>query len=319
MAGQAAQLYLLRFSRSQEYEADQVGVRLLAGADYDPVGQAEFLDTLGKWASLEAQIAGRQAAPPEFLSTHPNTANRVRRAAAEAQVLGQGAITAEKSRDVYLNAIDGLLYGDDPVKHGFVRGRDFIHPGMGFAFTAPNGFQLQNSSQAVLARASSGAQMQFSGANSDQSPTALIDGPLSQSLKVDLSPARTINVNGRQGAVGQARANTQNGQVDVTAYAINWQGTTNYIFLWVTPANQTSQLQGAMDQTVRSLRTIDVRSANAPPANRIDVVAVRASDTAASLSQYMAFPDHKEARFRVINSMDSSEQVRAGQRVKIVR
>ena len=98
---------------------------------------------------------------------------------------------------------------------------------------------MQNTSQAVLARSQSGAQMQFTGANVEQSPTQIIDGPLSESLGVQLSPSRAINVNGRNAAVGQARANTQGGQVDVTAYVIQWQGTMNYIFLWVTPANQT--------------------------------------------------------------------------------
>ena len=318
LAGQAAQLYLLRFSRQQEYEAEQYGVRMLAAAGYDPLGEAEFLNTLGRWSNLEMQIAGAQR-PPEFLSTHPNTAERVRRAAEEAQVLGQNTSGKQKSRRDYLRQIDGVIYGDDPVKQGFIRGRDFIHPTIGIAFTVPQGFQLQNSSQAVLARSQTGAQMQFTGGSSQETPTAIINGPLSQNLQVDLSPAVAINVNGRQGAVGQARANTQSGQVDVTAYVIRWEGTTNYIFLWVTPANQTRQLQNPIARSVESLRIIDPRTANTPPARQIDVVTVQQGDTVSGLANRTLFPNHKQERFIIMNGLSSDGALRAGDEVKLVR
>ncbi|WP_375203849.1 M48 family metalloprotease [Hyphococcus sp.] len=316
LAGQAAQLYLMKFSRSQEYEADLVGVRIMDQAGYDPIGQSEFLDTLGKWSSLESRIAGVER-PPEFLNTHPNTPERVRRAAAEAQVLGAGSGEG-RNRDTYLANIDGLLYGDDPVKQGFIRGRDFIHPGIGIAFTVPSGFELQNSSTAVIARSSqTGAQMQFTGANSAESPQAIINGPLSESLGVNLGQAQAMTVSGRPGAVGTARANTQSGAVDIAAYVVKWQGNTNYIFLWVAPAGSSSQ--STFTASVRSLRTISLQAANPPPAQRVDVVTVQRNDTAASLARYMAFDQYKEERFRIMNAIEPNEAVRAGERVKLVR
>ncbi|MEO1136614.1 MAG: M48 family metalloprotease [Pseudomonadota bacterium] len=318
LAGQAAQLYLLRFSRSQEYEADMVGVRMMAEAGYDPIGQAEFLDTLGKWSSLESRIAGVQR-PPEFLNTHPNTPERVRRAAAEAQVLNAGSGDG-RNRNTYLANIDGLLYVDDPVRQGFIRGRDFIHPGLGFAFTVPSGFELRNTSTAVLARSQqTGAQMQFTFANSTQSPQAIISGPLSEQLGVQFGATRAISINGRPGAVGQARANTQNGTVDVTAYIVRWEGSTNYLFIWVAPTGASRQLQSPIAASVQTLREVTLQSANAPAAERIDVVTVQRNDTVSSLSRYMAFDAYKEERFRIMNAIGSSEGVRAGERIKLVR
>ncbi|MCA8889646.1 MAG: M48 family metalloprotease, partial [Parvularculaceae bacterium] len=67
--GQLGQLYLLKYSRGQEYEADLIGVRLLGASDYDPAAQADFLNTLGRWSNMEMQLAGASA-PPEFMSTH---------------------------------------------------------------------------------------------------------------------------------------------------------------------------------------------------------------------------------------------------------
>ncbi len=316
LLGQGAQLYLLRFSRQQEYESDLVGTRLLASAGYEPLGAAQFLNTLGNWTNLEAQIAGVQQ-PPEYLKTHPNSSNRVARAAQEANAIRQDGAN-ETRRSAFLNAIDGMLYGDDPVEQGFINGRDFIHPQLRFAFTVPNGFELRNSSRAVLARSPSGAQMQFTGASSEQGPAALINAA-SQSLKVNLGTPQRLNVNGRNAAAGRGRANTQSGAVDVTAYAIQWQGASHWVFLWVTPANQTGQLTSAIDQSVRSLRDVNPGSVTIPPATRVDVVTAQRGDSASALAQYMAFPSHRQERFLIINGLGAGSGIAAGERYKLVR
>ena len=319
MVGQGAQLYLLNFSRQQEYESDLVGTRLLGAAGYDPIGAAQFLNTMGRWSNLEARIAGVQR-PPEYLTTHPNSANRVARAAQEANAIRQaGGASDERNRSTYLNAIDGLLYGDDPVKNGFIRGRNFIHPQLRFAFTAPNGFDLRNTSQAVLARSASGAQMQFLGASSQNGPEALINQSLSQALKLNFPPAQRISVSGRNAAVSRARANTQNGAVDVTAHAVQWQGASHWVFIWVTPANQTAQLQNAIDQSVRSLRTANPAANTIPAPNRIDVVTAQSGDTVSGLSRYMAFPDYQQERFIILNALDNNQSLQRGERYKLVR
>jgi predicted Zn-dependent protease len=58
---------LLPFSRSQEAEADRIGLILMAKAGYDP------RDALGLWERFEAK--GGQT-PPEWLSTHPGYGTR---------------------------------------------------------------------------------------------------------------------------------------------------------------------------------------------------------------------------------------------------
>jgi predicted Zn-dependent protease len=321
LANQLGQVYLLKYSRGQEYESDLIGVRLLAKANYDPTAQADFLNTLGRWTDIEMRAAGVTSRPPEFLSTHPNSADRVRRAAAEAQaVASAGAVSSERSREKYMQMIDGMLYGDDPVKQGFIRnGNEFIHPTMKLAFSVPQDVKLQNSSSAVVGRSSSGAQMQFTGASSQETPAALIEGGISKALGVSLAPARNITVNGRQGAVGAARANTQSGQVDVQAYVISWEGTTKYIFLWVTPAAVTQNMQQGINNSVASLRTIDPSTVQIPKTQKINVVPVGSRDTASALAARTTFENDKENRFVVINGLLSATDLQSGQSVKLVQ
>ncbi len=78
LANQVLQVYglgagvglALPFSRSQESEADHIGLILMAKAGYDP------RVALDLWQRMEKKESGKSA-PPEFLSTHPGYETRV--------------------------------------------------------------------------------------------------------------------------------------------------------------------------------------------------------------------------------------------------
>src|SRR3546814_9549551 len=64
-------------------------------------------------------------------------------------------------RDVFLNALDGTIYDDDP-KQGVVDGRVFRHPDLKFQFEAPAGFTINNGTQSIAIQGN-GGQAQFAG------------------------------------------------------------------------------------------------------------------------------------------------------------
>ncbi len=60
---------MLPYSRTQESEADHLGLIFMAMAGYDPNAAPEF------W---ERMAAGKDGEPPEFLSTHPSSETRIK-------------------------------------------------------------------------------------------------------------------------------------------------------------------------------------------------------------------------------------------------
>ena len=63
------QLFLLKYSRSNESEADQLGVRYMAKLGYNPVGQVQVMEIL-------KSVSGGSGTP-EWLSTHPAPETRI--------------------------------------------------------------------------------------------------------------------------------------------------------------------------------------------------------------------------------------------------
>ena len=71
---------LLKYSRTDESQADVMGTQILYDTGYDPRAMAQFFEKLG------AETKGKQ--PAQFFSDHPNPGNRVERVGQEVDLLG---------------------------------------------------------------------------------------------------------------------------------------------------------------------------------------------------------------------------------------
>jgi predicted Zn-dependent protease len=310
---QGSQLLTLRFSRNQEIEADRLGIQYLSRAGYDPRAMSTVLTSLAAQNQLDAQLQGRgDASLPAWASTHPDPASRVRGAAQFAQ----GKAGTATNRDTFLTRIDGLRYGDDPAQ-GVIEGQRFIHPELRLSFAAPQGFYMVNSTRSVNIQGQSG-QAQFTLApfngNLESYVRSVFAALGGQQQQLAPSSLQRTTVNGLPAAVGTARVNSGNGQVDVTVFAYEFSNDRAYHFTAITPAGRASVFAPMFE----SVRRITTSEASAIVPRQLDVITVRPGDTVQSLSRRMAYDDAQETRFRVLNGLASNQQVQVGQKVKIV-
>ena len=143
----SASLYLLSFSRSQEYEADQLAVRYMIRAGFDPREMGNFLRLMERYAKLQKKIMRITKRPSELLQTHPNSSKRVN------EVINK---SNEKipfnpiiGTEIFLKKIDGIVFGDKPDEGFFVK-NSFIHKKLDFSFNFDKNFYFTNFPNYIL-------------------------------------------------------------------------------------------------------------------------------------------------------------------------
>jgi predicted Zn-dependent protease len=304
-------LTMATFSRAQEVEADKIGVGIAANAHFDPYGAARFLTAMERNAELKA---GKTSADPrvqDFLSSHPATPERVANAQNTARQYTSSDAN-DRDRDAYLAAIDNIVYGEDPSE-GFVRGRRFLHPKLGFTFTAPENFTLDNTAQAVIGVREGGSQaMRFD----------VVRVPAEQTLgdylnsgwmeNVDKASTEDLTINGFPAASVIATGD----QWQFKVYALRF-GSDVYRFIFATKQKTTESERNARE-TINSFRRLTLDEIQSARPLRIKVINVQPGDTVESLSHRMAGVDRPAERFRIINGLEAHAQVKARDRVKIV-
>ena len=313
--GTGSQLLTLKFSRSQEYEADDLGIRYLASGGYDPRALSDMLASLAAQSDLDAQVAGSARSMPEWASTHPDPGARVQRAASGAAATR--VTSTVRNRDAFLNALDGVLYGDDP-KQGVIDGNRFRHPDLRLSFTAPSGFGMENGADAVSITGS-GGQAQFGAAPYSGNIAAYIDSVFAKlgggQGGVPAGEVNRTTINGLPAAYRTVRASSQSTEVDATVFAYDFGGGKAYHFLLLTPAGRGL---GPFTGMVQSVQRLSAQDAAAIKPRRVDVVAVKAGDTVQSLARRMAYGDLQLERFLTLNALSANATLKPGQRVKII-
>ena len=315
LTGTAAFAYLRSHSRENEYESDDLGIRYIARAGYDPRGVARMLAKIRAHARLQARLAGRS--PDEidrfdYTATHPTPAERVRRA------LDNAVRTPVRdpmvAREIYLGKIDGLFYGGSP-EQGFVRGREFIHPTLRFRFSVPETFTLHNTPRAVIASGSGGAHifLQLHGRGQTRSAAGFLRGRWAG--KLSLGRIEELTVNGQPAATARAAAP---GAVDVRILVVGSDADRVYETIFVFPRGWGSGLEAAYREVAASLRELTASEAATYRPRRIAVVEARPGDTQQSLAGRMAVGNRPLERFRVLNGLEPGDRIVPGRLLKLV-
>ncbi|MEO1328802.1 MAG: M48 family metalloprotease [Pseudomonadota bacterium] len=320
---QISQVFLARFTQDQELEADSDGIEIAALAGYEPIGQARMLERMQAQSEIEARAVGAAAASRRmrFLSTHPATPERLERARRIAAETPTGPRV--RRADAHLDAVDGLIFGDDESQ-GFVRGRDFVHPELGFRFKAPPGYRLSNSAREVVARHPQGRVIVFDGRpKNGMSLSEFIRGPWSAELRARfaglgaLSPIERGSNQDFQSRRAAAPVQVEGGVGRVQIVAFD-AGDTIYRLTALSSDRQAATAAAELEVMSRSFRRLTDGEPTGARPDRLRVVTVRPGDTVDTLAARLPYARLKTERFRVLNGLGLLDRVRPGMRVKLI-
>jgi predicted Zn-dependent protease len=146
-------LVMLKYSRDDERQADDLGLRYAVRTGYDPNQMPEVFRVLDAISKVEG--AGRL---PNWLSTHPDSGVRAKRIEDEVAALDGDFSGAKVERDSYLQRLDGMVFGDNP-REGYFQGNAFLHPDLRFRIDFPEGWETSNQKDSVTAADPDGKAM----------------------------------------------------------------------------------------------------------------------------------------------------------------
>jgi predicted Zn-dependent protease len=312
LAGTGLGLLFLKYGRDDERQSDELGVRYMVRANFDPRVSPQVFQMLERASAIEG--AGRV---PEWLSTHPDPGNRAQhlaQLAADLQAQGQDLSSLAVNAEEYVQRLDGLTFGVNP-REGFFRDGVFYHPDLRFRLTFPSGWQTQNTKQAVLAMSpQQDALMQLTLA---QGSAAQAAQAFASQQGIQTSGVQRGDVNGLPAAALEFAANTQSGAVQGRAAWIEYGGNVYQLIGYGTQQRWGAN-QNTVVQSIQSFaRVTDQSVLNVQPLT-LDVVRADRAMSFQQFAQQNAGPIEVD-RLLLLNQAQPADQIRSGELVKRVR
>ncbi len=308
--GQGLQLLFLKYSRDDESQADALGFRYMMQDNYDPRQMAAMFKTLDREAPAEGRL-------PAWLSTHPDPGNRYQtamRRVDSVKALNRDLSGMKVDQADFLAHVNGLVYGENP-REGFFKDGRFYHPDLKFQFQLPNGWQVQNTKQAVIAvSGQQDAMIQLSAGQG--APTAALQQFLGQQ-GIQAGQVSSSAINGLPAASGYFQAQTENGTLAGLVSYISYGGNT-YQLLAYTPAPQLDSYNATFQQVIGSFAPLtDPAILNVQP-KKLEVIKLPSRMTLAEFnSRYPSSIPVEE--LAIINGVETGTTLAAGTEVKRVR
>lgn len=267
LAQQGMGLLFLKYSRDDEREADDLGVRYTVNGGWDVREMPEVFGILKNVGELAG--AGRL---PNWLSTHPDPDARAERIGGQISQLDQDFADAKRNRPTYFGQLDGMVFGTNP-RQGFFEGDVFLHPELAFRIQFPKGWKTQNQTQAVVGQSEAQDALVVLTLESEADP-ATAARAFAQQEGLEAGRVQTGKIHGYPAALLEFRVpkeqNSMRGQVAYVRYNDNTYRLLGYTLdaKWSTYGRTIGSFVGSFD------RVTDRRVLNVQPA-RVKVVQLR--------------------------------------------
>jgi predicted Zn-dependent protease len=310
-ANQALGILYLKFSRDDESQADQLGLRYMRRANYDPRQMPEVFRMLDRLSAAE----GGSGRLPTWLATHPSPGNRVAAITGQIAALPQDFSGTSVNRDSYERLLDGLVFGLNP-RQGYFTGSQFFHPDLRFRIAFPEGWALNNGAQAVVAVSPAKDAAIELAQTPEPSADAAARAFLSQQGITSGASARVSLAGGLPGVTAPFAVATDNGTLRGTVLFVEYGGAVYGIVAYA-PEARWPTYQGMAERAQLSFQRLTDPAALSVQPHHVDIVTLVRSTTIAQLAQERSSPVGA-ATLALINQVELQTPFASGRLVKWV-
>jgi predicted Zn-dependent protease len=303
----------LKYGRDQELQSDRLGMEYASQHGWDPTGVPRFLTTLSRVSETS------ERGVPNWLSTHPEPGSRVKDAEPVAAKFVSDA-ARDRNRDQYLNAIDRMVVGDNP-QDGIVRGHVFLHPMLRIGFTFPEGWEVVNTAETVMAR-EPGTQhymllQQVSQPRGSSLEQVAFDA-MRRAGYTEVSGGERTRIGGLDAYTAVYRGNLNGvGRVMMRSAHIGI-GRQFYVVAGFAPEKEFDLADRDFQPSLRSFRELSQSEAAQIRPNRLAFYTTRPGDSWQSIAVRAGKGITSAATLAIMNNHAVSDQPQPGERIKIV-
>lgn len=309
LAGTGLQLLFLKYGRDDERQADDLGFDYALAGGYDVSEMDDVFAALQRVGE-----ASGQSPLPSWLATHPDPGERIQRMQARVAAMQQPAGQLRAERAAFLARVDGLVFGENP-RQGFFRQGVFVHPELRFTLALPQGWQAQNTPQAVVAvspQKDAVVQLTLAAGASPEDAARRFLGQ--QGIQAGQAVATTVN--GVPAVASYFQAQTEQGVLGGLVAFFGYGGRTFQV-LGYSPAERLPAVDAEIRRTLGSFAPLtDPALLGVQPA-RLDVVTLSAPTTVAELAR--RYPGVSADVLALLNQASGPEAtLPAGAQAKVV-
>ncbi|MBI4006090.1 MAG: M48 family metalloprotease, partial [Gammaproteobacteria bacterium] len=312
---------LLRgYGREHELEADQLGAEYLARSNYRPQAMLDVIRVLKNQELFETQAARAEGREPQIyhglFSTHPDSDTRLQEVIASADKY-QNTASAFTGREVYMDMMDGLVFGDSP-EQGIVRGRNFHHEKLGFSLQLPHGWNVMNHPDRLIVTAPNGVAMMQLGVEDINQRISPRDFMQTRLGLRNLSNDQPLNIHGSDAHTGLAPVNTSNGE-RTGRFTVIYFNNQAYILVGVARDRKAAaEFDRYFLETAQSFHAITDNERILAKPLRLKTIVADSNTTFAALVQTSPLENYSEEKLRLINGMFPKGEPQAGMLLKVV-
>jgi predicted Zn-dependent protease len=300
--GVLGQALISGYGREHELEADRLGAEYLARTGYDPEAMIGVIRVLKNQELFERQLAKEEQRQPRVyhgvFASHPDNDKRLKEVVHAADRLKGRPVHRLASREAFLQKQRGLVFGAS-AEQGILHGNRFYHRDLEIALRFPQGWEVDNRSDRLLASAPQQAavlQLTTTKPEPGQGSAAWLReqvGPVD-----GLEPVIAANI---RGVTATAQLKTSLGPRRARVAALDHRGM-RYLFIGVrADEGGLGKYDADFLRTIRDLHTLREDERHLAEPQQIALHRWTRGETLEELASRAKLEDHAEEQLRLLN------------------